>query len=170
MADIPRKNSCRVCLSSGTCIHHPDAQNKPLSVYSGVGQLVGKQKVNDEEHQMGIIGSYTEGKGKQECEGVKEDISEKRGRPSTEHSFLGSSVCYGGPDEYYGCVKERNEPINMNKIGVRKLEETADPSNLEYATRGDWWKGSVYNGKAGLSTDIDQAWNMISISLSFSGM
>ncbi|GLJ20432.1 hypothetical protein SUGI_0371290, partial [Cryptomeria japonica] len=57
--------------------------------------------------------SYTEGQGKQECEGVKEDISGKRGRPSTEHSFLGSSVCYGGPDEYYGCVKERNEPINM---------------------------------------------------------
>ncbi|XP_059075699.1 uncharacterized protein LOC131061149 isoform X2 [Cryptomeria japonica] len=144
MADIPRKNSCRVCLSLGTCIHHPAAHTKPL-VYSSVGQVVGKQKhkMNDEVHQMGVIpkhvdGSSREGYKNQGTQGAKQDISEP------EQCFLGSSVRYAGPDEYLGCVKERKEPINMNKTGVKRLEETEDASSLEYATRGDWWKGSLY--------------------------
>ncbi|GLJ20436.1 hypothetical protein SUGI_0371370 [Cryptomeria japonica] len=152
MADIPRKISCRVCLSLGTCIHHPAAHTKPL-VYSGVGHVVGKQKhkVNGEVHQMG---SSREGYKNQGTQGAKQDISEKRGEDSPEQCFLGSSVCYGGPDEYHGRVKERKEPINKNKTGVKRLEETEDASSLEYATRGDWWKGNVYNGKAGLSNWI----------------
>jgi hypothetical protein len=50
----------------------------------------------------------TEQKQKKETQGIKS------GSHSSDHSFVGSSACYGGPDENYDSVKEKT--ITINKV------------------------------------------------------
>ncbi|GLJ20435.1 hypothetical protein SUGI_0371320 [Cryptomeria japonica] len=114
-----------------------------MSVHSSRGEVLGKQKqkVPSEGLEMRInIDEKQQRLGKQETQGLTQDISEKRSGNSADHCFLGSSVCYGGPDEHYDCVKQRQHDINKMESKVKNLEEAADPSNLEYTTRGNWWK------------------------------
>ncbi|GLJ20434.1 hypothetical protein SUGI_0371310 [Cryptomeria japonica] len=129
-----------------------------MSVHSSRGEVLGKQKqkVPGEGLEMRInIDEKQQRLEKQETQGLTQDISEKRSGNSVEHYFLGSSVCYGGPDECYDCVKQRQHDINNMESKVKNLEEEADPSNLEYTTRGNWWKGNGCNSKAGISNRMD---------------
>ncbi|GLJ20439.1 hypothetical protein SUGI_0371450 [Cryptomeria japonica] len=129
MADRPEKKSCTICLSSGTCIYHSAEPNQQFSVYSSVCEDVGKenQHLHIEGHQMGATSKPLD---------VEEDAT-------PEQSFFGSSVCYGGPEEYYANFNGRKKETDRIQNEVRKLEEAADPSNLEYTIRGNWWKGSL---------------------------
>nr|ABK25469.1 unknown [Picea sitchensis] len=64
-----------------------------------------------------------------------------------EHCSLASSLYYGGPDEHYDSLQttqvDQDEQQKI-KMEVKQLQEAMDPFNLEYATRGNWWKGSLY--------------------------
>ncbi|GLJ53457.1 hypothetical protein SUGI_1140260 [Cryptomeria japonica] len=168
MAGSPEKKSCNICLSSGTCRYHSPEPNQQLSVYSSVCEDVGKQKqqLHTEGHQMG--NTFKRVDEKQEARIQEQDTTLDQFIPS-------SSLCYGGPEEYYGSLDGRNK--ETDKEG-RKLKEPDDPFSLEYATRGNWWKGKVPSTTKILKglipafihrfqAMLDSAWNMISMYLCF---
>lgn len=75
------------------------------------------------------------------------DHVKKQRSADSEHCFLGSSLYYGGPDEHYDSLqttKVAQDEQQKVKMEVEQLQEAMDPFNLEYATRGNWWKGSLY--------------------------
>ncbi|XP_057814783.2 uncharacterized protein LOC131028519 [Cryptomeria japonica] len=146
MAEILDQSSCAFCHSnlwrscavshSGNCRCDPQAQRrKSQCTLSTTKEILDKQKKlfhSKEPHGVTV-------KEENPSPGPKH-----LGRHRAEQCFLGSSVYYGGPDELYDIPQGRKEDPSEIKMAAKKLEDAMDPFQIEYATRGNWWEGSLY--------------------------
>jgi len=105
-----------------------------------------KQKHQRKEHEQRSTRNDVKGGNLKKGQVQPADQAKKKRHADPEHCFLGSSLYYGGPDEHYDTVQTKifQDEQQQIKVEVKQLEEAMDPFNLEYATRGNWWKGSLY--------------------------
>lgn len=115
---------------------------------SNKAEILGSQKKqhHGQEHQQNRVKGMKKGKLKKGQPHFTDHVK-KQLDPDPEHCSLASSLYYGGPDEHYDLLpRTKVDQAEQQKIKmeVKQLQEAMDPFNLEYATRGNWWKGSLY--------------------------
>lgn len=105
-----------------------------------------KQQHHSQEYQQSRVKGMKGGKFKKGQLHLTDHVK-KQLDADPEHCSLASSLYYGGPDEHYDSTQTTKvDQAEQQKIKteVKQLQEAMDPFNLEYATRGNWWKGSLY--------------------------
>ncbi|KAK4756056.1 hypothetical protein SAY87_009813 [Trapa incisa] len=77
--------------------------------------------------------------------------SKARGTQNYQHeisepSYLSSSIYYGGQENYSPRTPTSDQPQHMFQFKKyeRDDDEDSNGSNSESASRGNWWKGSLY--------------------------
>lgn len=164
MAEKPVRDSYAVCKSTRRSLSGDLYSGSPVidSVFqikqteesqstmdSNSTEVLGKQmqQQHSQEHQQKSSRHGVKGGILKEGQLQLADHVKKQRSADSEHCFLGSSLYYGGPDEHYDSLhttKVAQDEQQKVKMEVKQLQEAMDPFNLEYATRGNWWKGSLY--------------------------
>lgn len=134
--------SIRTSFSGDFCLGPPE-----------IGSVTQMEKIEEFQSTMDsnkaeILGSQKkQHHGQEHQQNRVKDHVKKQLDADPEHCSLASSLYYGGPDEHYDSLPTKKvDQAEQQKIKmeVKQLQEAMDPFNLEYATRGNWWKGSLY--------------------------
>ncbi|XP_008785484.1 uncharacterized protein LOC103704108 isoform X2 [Phoenix dactylifera] len=125
------------------------------SVFPPASSVVGKDSAHsdlywtlDKQRTEGRIGNAQSSRADDKCQGrpsKSHNTSNKDGKSaypieSTESSYFGSSIHYGGR-EFYSSSPSMQSSGAYNNYKNNGEDDLGD-SNV--ATRGDWWQGSLY--------------------------